>query len=400
MGRNHNHASTIVDHMATDPVGIIWNKAKGMLFDQEKSNNEFVTLVFPLLVLFTLAAVVATYRSLLFLLRIFGPDVNDEHSPIGGEEVPLLPKTEQGVNNEAGLSADPPRRTDGLARHQLSLVVPAYNEEARLPNMLDETLEFLRHNREELSDIIAKVFPTFNKGTMSFEIIIVNDGSTDGTGEVARFYGAKVAAFGGHDVVRLIDMNKNLGKGAAIRAGMLLSDGDLCLMVDADGATDIRDMVKLLKEMENLVSHSNKSSSIPPPEAVVIGSRAHMEESSKAERSKLRTFLMHAFHFFVYHTCSKNVKDTQCGFKLYTRDAAYRLFTNLHLRRWAFDIEIITMAERLEIPISEVGVNWKEVDGSKLDTTKVALALNSLSMLRDMMCVRLCYSLRLWKTQR
>merc|ERR1712071_554003 len=132
---------------------------------------------------------------------------------------------------------------------------------------------------------------------------------------------------------------------------------------------------------------------------VVIGSRAHLEESSKAERTWVRTILMHAFHFFVYYLCSKKVRDTQCGFKLFNKIAAIQLFSNLHLKRWAFDIEIITLAEQLNMSISEVGVNWKEVDGSKLDTSKWALALASIGMLRDMIFVRLCYSLRIWTIQ-
>jgi dolichyl-phosphate beta-glucosyltransferase len=93
------------------------------------------------------------------------------------------------------------------------------------------------------------------------------------------------------------------------------------------------------------------------------------------------------------------VNDTQCGFKLFTRKAAMDLFGNLHLRRWAFDTELVMLAERLGILVSEVAVPLQEVDGSKLDTSKLALALVSMTMLRDMLCVRDCYSLGLWKVK-
>ena len=106
---------------------------------------------------------------------------------------------------------------------------------------------------------------------------------------------------------------------------------------------------------------------------------------------------MHAFHFFVETLCSASINDTQCGFKLFTRDAAILLFSTLHLERWAFDIEIITLAEKLSIPMIETGVNWQEIDGSKLDTSKVALLVASVNMLRDMVCVNLCYSFGIWK---
>jgi dolichyl-phosphate beta-glucosyltransferase len=87
---------------------------------------------------------------------------------------------------------------------------------------------------------------------------------------------------------------------------------------------------------------------------MVIGSRAHMTEKSIATREFYRTVLMRVFHLLVYALCTRQVRDTQCGFKLFTRKTAVKLFSNLHLERWAFDIEIIYMAEALGIPIEEV----------------------------------------------
>merc|ERR1711862_294391 len=139
--------------------------------------------------------------------------------------------------------------------------------------------------------------------------------------------------------------------------------------------------------------HNNNNNGI-----VIIGSRAHLEEESTIQRSRIRTFLMQSFHFFVRQLCSKNIRDTQCGFKLFNRYAMIALFTQLHLRRWAFDIELVALAEQLGFTLVEVGVNWKEIGGSKLESEgKFGLALVSLSMLRDMICVRICYGLGIWK---
>ncbi|KAL7449756.1 hypothetical protein ACHAWC_001786 [Mediolabrus comicus] len=286
----------------------------------------------------------------------------------------------------------------------LSLVIPAYNEEERLPIMLDATLDYLDKNREMLTQLYIDAVmlnsnnqrrSSRNKSLVKYEIIIVDDGSADNTCNVVRKYAANVTS--GGDTVKLITMHQNVGKGGAVKTGMLRSLGQLCLMVDADGATDITDgLPKLLKAMHEL-NKSKFQNNISPPASVVFGSRAHLEEESTSSRSKIRTVLMRAFHFFVKALCSPKIKDTQCGFKLFTRHAALLLFTNLHLRRWAFDTELVVIAEKLNIPISEVGVIWHEIDGSKLDAGKLSLALVSLGMLRDMICVRACYFLRIWK---
>mmetsp|Transcript_969 Transcript_969/g.1372 ORF Transcript_969/g.1372 Transcript_969/m.1372 type:complete len:180 (+) Transcript_969:1-540(+) len=176
---------------------------------------------------------------------------------------------------------------------------------------------------------------------------------------------------------------------------MLRTTGLLCLMVDADGATEFGKGLELvLSQLLNSLEDGTRLST----GAAVFGSRAHLvKDKSVAQRSFVRNLLMHAFQFFVKFFVTTHVRDTQCGFKLFTRDATVAVFKNLHLRRWAFDTEVVVRAEQLGIPISEVSVPWHEVDGSKLSTSKLALAIVSLSMLRDMICVRACYALRIWK---
>ena len=263
--------------------------------------------------------------------------------------------------------------------------------------MLNQTISYLNQNHTLINTIINKKHHHHNNTRNSFEIIIVDDGSKDNTCEIIQQYATN------HNIdihkikLRLIQMKVNSGKGAAIRAGMLSSQSNYCLMVDADGATDINDFMKLLIPMMDLTTTSIDKKGI-----AVIGSRAHLlkDKETNIQRSTIRTILMKSFHFFVRNLCSQNIKDTQCGFKLFNRYAMTVLFTNLHLSQWAFDIELIVLAERFcaNFDIVEVGVNWKEIDGSKLEERgKIGLALVSLGMLRDMVCVNVCYALGIWR---
>jgi len=292
----------------------------------------------------------------------------------------------------------------------LSIVIPAYNEQHRLPTMLDSTLKYLYESRKDFTvhcrDTLEALYSKdeLKSASSSIEIIVVSDGSTDDTESIVRSYADEVMRADPSNCLRLVKLSRNCGKGAAVREGMARSCGLLVLMVDADGATEFGSGLKrVLEEMKNVFVQNRpspiangESSNNGPPICAVFGSRAHMEEESTASRSVVRTFLMRAFHFFVKCLCSANVRDTQCGFKLFTREAASVLSYNLHLRRWAFDTELVVIMERMGWPIAEVPVTWHEVGGSKIDESKLALALNSLGMLRDMICVRACYTLRLW----
>lgn len=98
------------------------------------------------------------------------------------------------------------------------------------------------------------------------------------------------------------------------------------------------------------------------PAGMVIGSRAHLAKDSIAQRAWYRTILMKGFHLLVMMFATQNVQDTQCGFKLFTKEAAKLIFPNMHTRRWAFDIEMIIIAESLGIPIKEVGRRARGLD--------------------------------------
>uniref|UniRef100_A0A8V0XKY7 Dolichyl-phosphate beta-glucosyltransferase n=1 Tax=Gallus gallus TaxID=9031 RepID=A0A8V0XKY7_CHICK len=230
---------------------------------------------------------------------------------------------------------DPPTK-------ELSVVVPSYNEEDRLPLMMDEALDYLEKRQ--------KRDPSF-----TYEVIVVDDGSKDQTTEVAMKYCEKY----GSDKVRVLSLVKNRGKGGAVRMGVLSSRGKKILMADADGATKFADIEKVEEGLKNLQPWPNQM-------AISCGSRAHMEKDSIAKRSYFRTLLMYGFHFLVWFLCVKKIRDTQCGFKLLTREAALRTFSTLHVERWAFDVELLYIAQHLRIPIAEVAVNWTEIEAKSV----------------------------------
>lgn len=246
------------------------------------------------------------------------------------------------------------------ATKQLSIVIPAYNEEDRLPATLDETLAYLQRRRN-------KQGPAF-----TYEVIIVDDGSKDSTAAVALGYVKKE----GVDAVRLLRLPYNCGKGRAVREGMLIARGQSCLFMDADGATRVSDMELLeaaLQEVasskDSTVSKDSKAAAANGTAAAAstagssagylaaaVGSRAHLEQEALAKRHPLRNFLMHGFHMLVVFVAGGAVKDTQCGFKMFSRHAAALLYTNQRLQRWCFDVELLYLCTRLRIPVKEVQV--------------------------------------------
>ena len=252
----------------------------------------------------------------------------------------------------------------------LTIVIPAYNEAIRMPIMLDATLDYLK--------------TWGNNNNITYEILIIDDGSIDETVQVATNYMIK-----NKKIMRIIKLPFNQGKGEAVKVGVLRSKGKYILMADADGATDIKDLSILYDALKSIENNEGYG--------IAIGSRAHLEGKAIATRAFYRTILMRGFHIAIIILISRNIKDTQCGFKLFTRNAAKDLFSGLHLKRWAFDVELIYRAEKFQIPMKEVAVNWQEIEGSKLIRTKFDIIKTSLSMARDMLCVRLLYMLRYWR---
>eukprot|EP00043_Microstomoeca_roanoka_P004716 m.51381 g.51381 ORF g.51381 m.51381 type:complete len:166 (-) comp12620_c1_seq2:20-517(-) len=163
---------------------------------------------------------------------------------------------------------------------------------------------------------------------------------------------------------------------------MLSARGRTMLMADADAATDIRDLPRVQAKLQEIQKGDH---------GLVVGSRAHLVDDAVATRSIFRTVLMYGFHFLVAFLCVKGIQDTQCGFKLFTRKTAIALFQRMHIERWAFDVELLFIGQRMGVPMAEVAVNWKEVEGSKVDPMEA-----SLQMARDLIRIRALYMFGFW----
>jgi len=246
----------------------------------------------------------------------------------------------------------------------LTIVVPAYNETERLPIMMASTIAHLTSQKNR-----------------TFEILIVDDGSTDGTSATALKLAAKYPKCN----IRVVTLEKNIGKGGAVRHGMLYSSGERLLMADADGASRIEDLEVLWKTMDGLAPDNEPG--------VVVGSRAHLVKSEAVvKRSFLRNVLMYGLHTILRIVGVGHIRDTQCGFKLFSRAAAQQIFPAQHLPTWIFDVELLLLAKQLHIPVAEVPIEWHEVAGSKLNVMTA-----SLQMLRDLLIVRANHLLGRWK---
>lgn len=203
----------------------------------------------------------------------------------------------------------------------LSFVIPAYNEEKRLPVSL-----------ARIADWLGSRTPS-----ISAELIVVDDGSADRTAAVAE----KTAAGLGL-AVRVLRFPENRGKGAAVRAGVLEAAGDQVLVTDADLSTPIEEVEKLL------------AAGAP----VAIGSRGVDATLVKERQPLFRVASGKLFNLLVRVLAVSGIRDTQCGFKLFRRDAAREVFTRATVDRFAFDVEALLLARRLGYAIAEVPVLW------------------------------------------
>ncbi|KAF7309940.1 Glyco-trans-2-like domain-containing protein [Mycena indigotica] len=268
------------------------------------------------------------------------------------------------------LSHSSPKKRKPLSRLaeratvDLSVVVPAYNETERLPIMISAALTHLQKQKPR-----------------SFEVIIVDDGSSDGTSAKALELASQYPTAD----IRVVTLEQNLGKGGAVRHGMLHSGGERLLMVDADDASRFVDLELLWKEMDRIAPDKKAG--------VVVGSRAHLVKTEAVvKRSLLRNILMYGLHTILRIVGVGHIRDTQCGFKLFSRAAARQIFPAQHLPTWIFDVELLLLAKQVGIPVAEVPIEWHEVAGSKLNVVSA-----SIQMLRDLLIVRANHLLGRWK---
>lgn len=243
----------------------------------------------------------------------------------------------------------------------LSVVVPCYNETARLGAMLDEAVEYLQ-----------KELPS------QYEILIVDDGSSDGTTAYALQKAAELGL--APHVLKVVQLTANRGKGGAVTHGIRHGVGKYLLFADADGATKFADAARLLAFLQ------------AQPEgrpAIAIGLRAHMVNTDAVvQRSFVRNLLMYGLHALVYIFGIRHIQDTQCGFKMFNRDAVRMVFPHMHTERWIFDVEILLLGGMQGVEMKEIPVSWQEIDGSKVD-----LARDSIQMAVDLVVTRMAYLL-------
>jgi dolichyl-phosphate beta-glucosyltransferase len=227
-------------------------------------------------------------------------------------------------------------------RRSVSIIIPAYNEEKRLPATLTRILEFL-----------------FDGGWEFSEIVVVDDGSRDLTRKIAEQAGARVLANEG-----------NRGKGYSVRRGMLAAKADWALLTDADLSAPIEELEKLWSVAEHRKA------------AVAFGSRALDRSLIGVRQSPFRDLSGRIFNFVMRALTGLPYHDTQCGFKLFRADAAREIFSRQRLEGFGFDVEVLYIAHRLGYSCAEVPVRWNDVAGSKVSLWRGLGAFGDLFKVR------------------
>jgi len=210
-----------------------------------------------------------------------------------------------------------------------SIVLPAYNES------------------ERIAATLGKIFSYAERNGWKCEVIVVNDGSNDDTAQIVRQYAAQ------RPNLRLLDNPGNRGKGYSVRNGMLHAHGDIVLFSDADLSSPIAEAEKLL-------------SAIKSGADVAIGSRWLKTELQIQRQPLYRQLFGRIFNLLLRMVLGLRFKDTQCGFKAFTRDAARCLFPLQRIERWAFDPELLYLAKRFRLSVREVPVEWSHREGTRI----------------------------------
>ncbi len=228
----------------------------------------------------------------------------------------------------------------------LSIVIPAFNEESRLGPTLTAVVEYM--GRQDLTP----------------EIIVVDDGSSDRTAELVEKFAAE------HPMVRLLRNGKNRGKGYSVRHGMQEAKGDVVLMCDADLSVPIEQCDELI-------------AALAAGYDIAIGSRALNEEMMREKPPFYRRICSSTYRVMVRTLLGLQFKDTQCGFKAFTREAAKRVFAMQRIEDWGFDPEILLIATLLDYRVKEIPVEAFHREGSKINPV-----LDSIKMFMELLTIR------------
>ena len=229
----------------------------------------------------------------------------------------------------------------------LSVVIPAYNEELRIPQTLSQSIDYLKSQPYRA------------------EIIVVNDGSTDGTEEVVRKYLSNSVS------VKLLAHpdGGNHGKGASVRLGMIKAQGAYRLFMDADNSTTLDQIDRFWPLFKQGYE-------------VVIGSRALRESVIGVHQARFKELAGRMGNWFIRVCAVPGVSDTQAGFKMLDGAAADVVFSRQTIERWGFDIEILAIAQSHGFPIGEVPIKWVNAPGSKVTIGSYFEVLNEVWRVR------------------
>ncbi|MFW6171898.1 MAG: dolichyl-phosphate beta-glucosyltransferase [Planctomycetota bacterium] len=256
---------------------------------------------------------------------------------VDGYSMPYTPDNEQVMGDDGPANS--------LA---FSLIIPAYNEAERLPPYLDEIRKYMGQHYQT-----------------DYEVIVVDDGSSDQLVDVLAELSATWPQ------LRTVRHGRNLGKGAAVRTGVLAARGARVLYADADGATPIDQEPRLREAIENGAD-------------VVVGSRLIYDKRVERKRRWHRALIGRAFASAARLVLGLQVRDTQCGFKMLRAGPAKHLFRLSQEKGYLFDLEILVLAQRCGYSVIEVPINWADQPGSRLQ------------MRRE--CCRICADL--WRVRR
>jgi len=216
---------------------------------------------------------------------------------------------------------------------EISIVIPAYNEEKRIGKTLERVYEYFKKKKTE------------------FEIIVVDDGSNDRTVEIVEKFSSDKKE------IRILKHEKNMGKGKAVKTGILDAKGNLILFTDADLSTPIEEFEKLKKAIENGYD-------------IAIGSRGLKDSKIVIPQPFYRRIIGRIFPLLVKLIVIKDFKDTQCGFKLFKKEVAKKIFSQLKTEGFAFDVEVLARGKKENFKIAEVGVLWYNSPESKVSILK------------------------------